>query len=205
MVTSVLEYNSEAGFLQSSFVEFVKCWSMGTNSTFHVESRNGEAYLNFSAYLGSPRNVHFYQPNKKIKPKSERKTKRDNERAAIFQAKMNQSLHSNHSSSTPQMKNTNISDTTDNSECNIDIDENEASDTTSDNILDNIPDDVSDSETVIPEDDDFDTRTFSQQNNQPTIPAPVIAQHSASVENSANHSIHGEGSNVAVQFSCTSP
>ena len=61
MVTSVLDYNSEAGFLQSSFVEFVKCWSMGKRSTFHVESVNGEAFLNFSAYLGLPRNVHFYQ------------------------------------------------------------------------------------------------------------------------------------------------
>ena len=101
MVTSVLDFNSEAGFLQCSFVEFVKCWSMGTTSTFHVESRNGEAFLNFSAYLGSPRNVHFFQ-NNKPKSKSERKTRRDNERAAMFRANQNQS--SNSSTSTPVLK-----------------------------------------------------------------------------------------------------
>ena len=132
----------------------------------------------------------FNQPNQKVKPKSERKTRIDNARAAMFQAKMNQSLHSRiSSSSTPQMKNKDISDTTDNSE--RDIDENEASDITSDNTSDNIPDDVSDSETIIPDEDDFDTRTSNQQIN---------AQPSASTENKDNHPNCGEESNVAVQI-----
>ena len=100
MVISVMDFNSEAGFLQSSFVEFVKCWSMGTSSTFHVESRNGQAFLNFSAFLGQPRNVHFI--NKKSK--SERKFQRDCERAAKHRAKCNESSSNSSSLSTPLLK-----------------------------------------------------------------------------------------------------
>ena len=103
-----MDFNSEAGFLQSSFVEFVKCWSMGTSSTFHVESRNGQAFLNFSAFLGQPRNIHFF-PKEKYKNKSERKTQRDNERAALHKAKKNESTSSS-SSSTPVKTNCDILD-----------------------------------------------------------------------------------------------
>ena len=74
---------------------------MGTASTFHVESRNGEAFLNFSAYLGPPRNIHFFQKDKP-KTKSERKTQRDNERAAMYREKQNQS--SNNTASTPVLR-----------------------------------------------------------------------------------------------------
>ena len=190
MVTSVVDFNSEAGFLQTSFVEFVKCWSMGTNSTFHVESRNGQAYLNFSAYLGSPRNVHFYEPKQKLRSKSERKTKRDNERAAMFQA--NQSRIS--SSSTPLMKNSNISDTTD--QC----DENTASDTTSDTTSDNIPDDVSESDTIVPDkDDDNPIETRSEiQSNEPSGPASINNQPLVNTERNVTNST--ERSNVANQI-----
>ena len=106
MVISVMDFNSEAGFLQSSFVEFVKCWSMGTSSTFHVESRNGQAFLNFSAFLGQPRNVHFYNKESKMS-KSERKAQRDRQRAELHRAKVNDSTSStgsNTSSSTPVLK-----------------------------------------------------------------------------------------------------
>ena len=101
-----MDFNSEAGFLQSSFVEFVKCWSMGTSSTFHVESRNGQAFLNFSAFLGPPRNVHFYDKQSK-NSKSERKAQRDRERAELYRDKINESTSStasNSSSSTPVVK-----------------------------------------------------------------------------------------------------
>ena len=135
---------------------------MGKRSTFHVESMNGEAFLNFSTYLGPPRNVHFYQ-NQKTRSKSERKARRDNERAAMFQAKMNQaqddvnqSLQSRiSSSSTPKMKiPDNVSDTTDKNESDIDVQDDTTtftSDTTSHHIS---ADNISDSETIIPDEGD---------------------------------------------------
>ena len=193
-----MDYNSEAGFLQNSFVEFVKCWSMGTNSVFHVESRNGEAFFNFQAYLGSPQNVHFYQPNQKRKSKSETKTKRDNERAALFQAKMNKSRIS--SSSTPKMKSSDISDTTNTntSERTNDIVENKASDTTSDTTSDNIPDDVSESDTIVPSEDD--DNQIESQSNEPLLPASINNQPSVNTENSVTNSTCGERSNFANQI-----
>ena len=86
-----MDFNSEAGFLQSSFVEFVNCWNMGTSSAFHVE-RNGQAFLKFSAFLGQPRNVHFYN---KQTSKFERKAHGDYKRAAMHQTKMDESTSSN--------------------------------------------------------------------------------------------------------------
>ena len=84
--------HSEEAFLFVSFYEFVKCWSSGKRSRLFIESVNGHAFVNFSAFLGYPKDDHFMpqardrqsKPKKK-KKKSQRKIQRDNARAAEFQ------------------------------------------------------------------------------------------------------------------------
>ena len=83
--------NSEASFLFSTFNEFYKCWRSGANSRLFIESVNGKAFINFSAFLGNPDDVHFKpwhskrNPSKVQRKKSAKKIKRDNDRAARFQ------------------------------------------------------------------------------------------------------------------------
>ena len=85
--------HSEEAFLFASFNEFVKCWSSGKRSRLFIESVNGHAFVNFSAFLGYPKDDHFVpkardrqsKPKKKRKKKSQRKIQRDNARAAEFQ------------------------------------------------------------------------------------------------------------------------
>ena len=90
---------SEGAFLFATFMEFNKCWRSGKKSRLIVESVNGFAFINFSAYLGHPESMHVAPPEKrkpgstvKRKPrkKSKKKTERDNVRAARFQAKKRQ-------------------------------------------------------------------------------------------------------------------
>lgn len=81
------------GFLSSTFREFNKCWRSGDKARVIMETFNGHAFINFSAYLGYPDDVHFQSrpaernPPKKPRKKSAKKIKRDNERAAQFQEK----------------------------------------------------------------------------------------------------------------------
>ena len=96
---------SDGGLLFRTLVEFVKCLGSGRRSRLFVESLNGEAFMNFSAFLGNPGRGHFKQNkmatgeetlgypenhhdpklNKKTKrKKSQKKTERDNQRAAEF-------------------------------------------------------------------------------------------------------------------------
>ena len=83
--------NSEAAFLFSTFKEFYKCWRSGTRARVFIESFNGQAFINFSAFLGHPGDAHFNprptkrNPSRGPRKKSEKKTKRDNDRAARFQ------------------------------------------------------------------------------------------------------------------------
>ena len=83
--------NSEAAFLFSTFKEFYKCWRSGTRARVFIESFNGGAFVNFSAYLGHPDDVHFRprpskgNPSRGPRKKSEKRIKRDNDRAARFQ------------------------------------------------------------------------------------------------------------------------
>ena len=85
--------NSEEAFLFSTFKEFCKCWRSGANSRVFIESVNGKAFVNFSAFLGYPDDVHFNpwqskrNPSKGPRKKSANKIKRDNDRAARFQAR----------------------------------------------------------------------------------------------------------------------
>ena len=90
---------TEEAFLFSTFVEFNKCWRSGKRSRLVIESVNGNAFVNFSAFLGHPETMHFdpgekrsprRYSNKKPKKKSKRKTQRDNDRAARFQEKKRQ-------------------------------------------------------------------------------------------------------------------
>ena len=64
-----------------------------------IESVNGHAFVNFSAFLGNPKTMHSApgenryprrKSKKKPKKKSKRKTQRDNDRAARFQEKKRQ-------------------------------------------------------------------------------------------------------------------
>ena len=83
----------EEAFLFSTFAEFNKCWRSGAKARVIMETFNGAAFVNFSAFLGYPNDVHFHSrpekrnPPKKPRRKSEKKVKRDNERAARFQSK----------------------------------------------------------------------------------------------------------------------
>ena len=80
---------SEGAFLFSTFMEFCKCWRSGARTRVTMESMNGRAFVNFSAFLGHPDNDHF-QPrpsnrNPTKLPRKKSKIKRDNDRAARFQ------------------------------------------------------------------------------------------------------------------------
>ena len=57
---------SEEAFLFSTFKEFCKCWRSGTRARVIMESMNGNTFVNFSALLGHPDNVHFQpRPSKR--------------------------------------------------------------------------------------------------------------------------------------------
>ena len=96
--------HSEEAFLFASFREFVKCWSSGKKSRLIIESVNGHAIVNFTAFLGHPSANHFNSKprNRQLKPrqKSERKIQRDNARAASFQERKRKEKALNPSPST---------------------------------------------------------------------------------------------------------
>ena len=83
--------NNEEAFLSSTFREFIKCWRSGTKARVIIESVNGHAFVNFSAFLGYPDDVHVKPRPSKRKPsggprkKSAKKIQRDNDRAARYQ------------------------------------------------------------------------------------------------------------------------
>ena len=85
--------STEEAFLLSTFSEFVKCWRSRKNSRLFVESVNGSAFINFSAFVGYPKEVRRTQSSqsqRKPKKKSARKIQRDNDRAANFQERKRQ-------------------------------------------------------------------------------------------------------------------
>ena len=76
--------NSEEAFLFATFREFYKCWRSGTKARVTIESVNGKAFVNFSAFLGNPDDAHFKPRPSNWKPskagprkKSDKKLKRD--------------------------------------------------------------------------------------------------------------------------------
>ena len=91
---------TEEAFLLSTFSEFVKCWKASKKSRLFIESVNGMAFVNFSAFLGNPSEAHStpstsHPPSRRPTTESKRKKsfkkiQRDNERVAKFQAKKRQ-------------------------------------------------------------------------------------------------------------------
>ena len=62
--------NSEEAFLFATFKEFHKCWRSGTKARVIIESVNGKAFVNFTAFLGDPGDAHFKpRPSKRNPPK----------------------------------------------------------------------------------------------------------------------------------------
>ena len=104
---------SDGGLLFKTLVEFVNCWGSGKQSRLFVETMNVEAFMNFSTFLGNPGKGYSRQnkmasgeetlgypqshhdPNsgRKVKQKkSQKKTERDNQRAARFQKRKQEEL-----------------------------------------------------------------------------------------------------------------
>ena len=89
---------TEEAFLFSTFYEFIKCWKSSKRSRLFIDSVNGNAFVNFSAFLGDPSEAHFQPNSRRRKPppkeskrkKSSKKIQRDNDRAAKFQEKKRQ-------------------------------------------------------------------------------------------------------------------
>ena len=85
--------NNEGAFLSSTFCEFIKCWRSGKKARVIIESMNGHAFVNFSAFLGYPEDAHFKprpgpskrKPSGGPRKKSAKKIQRDNDRAARYQ------------------------------------------------------------------------------------------------------------------------
>ena len=99
--------NSEEAFLFATFKEFYKCWRSGTKARVIIESVNGKAFVNFSAFLGDPDDAHFKprsskrNPSKRPRKKSDKKIKRDNDRAARYQERRKMEEAASSSTSTP--------------------------------------------------------------------------------------------------------
>ena len=91
LVNILIKMNSETSFVFSTFNEFYKCWRSGANSCLFIESVHGKAFINFSAFLGNPDDVHLKPWQSKRNPsmvqrkKSAKKIKCDNDRAVQFQ------------------------------------------------------------------------------------------------------------------------
>ena len=89
MFRNINRHFSEEAFLHATFGEFIKCWGSGAKSRLFIESVNGNAFVNFSAYLGHPGDAHFVSkketkdninvsPKSKSRGKSKWKIGRDN-------------------------------------------------------------------------------------------------------------------------------
>ena len=51
--------NTEESFVLASLTEFVKLWGSGTQASFNLECRNGQAWFKLSSLLGPPNHPHF--------------------------------------------------------------------------------------------------------------------------------------------------
>ena len=55
--------NTEESFVLASLKEFVKLWGSGTQASFNLECRNGQAWFKLSSLLGPPNHPHFTPPH----------------------------------------------------------------------------------------------------------------------------------------------
>ena len=69
---------NEKSFMESAFMEFVRVWASGKQGILHLETKNGNAFINMSYPLGNPAEEHF---DFKIKKKNPSRQRRDNERS----------------------------------------------------------------------------------------------------------------------------
>ena len=86
--------NSESSFVFSGLIEFIKAWESGSKSKLTLQSKNGQAWLNFNCCLGGPHDQH----QKLKKPKSNKKRERDNLRAQLHQQRLRDDLSQQNSS-----------------------------------------------------------------------------------------------------------
>ena len=79
--------NTEEGFILASLKELVKLWGSGSQSSYHLECRNGLAWFQFGSILGSPGFEHFV-PKAPVKDtykkKSPSRIQKDRARAAAY-------------------------------------------------------------------------------------------------------------------------
>ena len=82
-MATVLDAQTEGGFIFSSVMEWFKCWESNTNSRLILDTYNGQAFLSFGCFLGAPWETHY----QRVRVKSKKKKERDNLRAEAFQAR----------------------------------------------------------------------------------------------------------------------
>ena len=70
---------TEEVFLLSTFSEFIKCWKSSRRSRLFIDSVNGQAFVNFSVFLGNPSDVHS-TPRQRIRHQRERNKERNHPR-----------------------------------------------------------------------------------------------------------------------------
>ena len=59
--------NTEEAFVLASLKEFVKLWGSGTQASLNLECKNGQAWIQFGAMLGSPASPHFDPPTAPVR------------------------------------------------------------------------------------------------------------------------------------------
>ena len=59
LVNSELKMNTEEAFILASLKEFVKAWGSGSQASFSLECKQGQAYFKMSSLLGHPADQHF--------------------------------------------------------------------------------------------------------------------------------------------------
>ena len=87
-MASVIEGNSEAGFIFASMIEFIHLWRSGKDASMSLKCRDGKTFVNFECSLGHPDTLHIQdgRSKKKYRVKSDARKARNNARAASFQS-----------------------------------------------------------------------------------------------------------------------
>ena len=83
----MFDKNTEASFVLNGVFEFIKAWQSGSKSRLTLQSKNGQAWINFNCCLGGPFDQHE-KLSAKPKAKSKKKQERDNLRAQLYQQRL---------------------------------------------------------------------------------------------------------------------
>ena len=85
-MATVLNGNSEAGFIFASMTEFIHLWRSGKEASIKIDCKDKQAFLNISCSLGHPDQPHIpVVKRRKKKRKSNARAARDRARAACHQ------------------------------------------------------------------------------------------------------------------------